>query len=249
MPSPRARPSHIKPLGGTELTETTIAVLAASGAVLTLALVLVVRAFRARTRRRFDAMLGRVDDHLGSISDSLQGALDRSDEVRADAVPEHELTWDVLASVRERLGYDAELEREVNRARTTQRPLSLIVLGVHDLAGSEAVERVAAELATLLGRVTRMSDKVLRRGNEELAVLLPETTAENAWRFHGRLRAELEKSFDDPSRKLTVSTGVVEWKPDESSRSFDTRARRAVGRANVELFERRSDALDLPGAG
>jgi len=235
--------------GGGELTETTIAVLAMSGAALALAWVLVVRALRARTRRRFDVMLDRVDDHIGSISDSLRDALDRSDEIRADAVREHELTWEGLANAHERLGYEAELEREIIRARTTQRPLSLVALDVHDLAGSKGVERVAAELSALLGRVTRTSDRVVRRGDEELVVLLPETTEDGAQGFCGRLRAELKESFDNPSRKLTVSTGVVEWKPDESIRSFDARARRAVGRVNVEPFERRTDAHDLPGAG
>lgn len=231
------------------MTESTIAVLAGSGAVLVLALMLVVRALRARTRRRFDAMLGRIDDHLGSISGSLRAALDRSDEVNADAVPEHELTWEGLASAHERLGYEAELESEVARARATQRPLSLVVLDVRDLAGPEGVDGVAAELSALLGRVTRTSDRVVRRGDDELVVLLPETPAEAAWRFHGRLRIELEKSFDQPGEKLTVLTDVVEWRPNETSTSFDARARQAAGRGGVQPLGRRTDGLDLPNAG
>ncbi len=221
--------------------------LAVSGVALGAVLVLIARALRARTRRRFDAMLHRVDDHLGSISESLQDVLDRSVEVAADAVKEHELTWDGLASAHERPGYEAELEREVARATSTQRPLSLIVVGVRDLAGSEPIESVAAELLTLLGRVTRTSDRVVRRGDDQLVVLLPGTTAEGAWRFHGRLRVELEKSFDRPGEKLTVLTDVVEWKPNETSKSFDARAHRAVGGGDVEPLERRTDALDMPG--
>ena len=64
-----------------QLTETTIAVLAASGVALVLAIVFAVRIVRAQTRRRFEAMLVRVDDQLGSISASLRDAVERSDEI------------------------------------------------------------------------------------------------------------------------------------------------------------------------
>jgi len=221
-------PDYSEPSEVVELTETTIAVLVATGAVLALAIV-AVRALRAHTRRRFDAMLGRVDDHLSSISDSLRDALDRSDEVKANTVREHELTWDGLTNAHQQHGYEAELEREVLRVRTSQRPLSLIVLDVHNLAAPHEIEQVAADLAALLARVTRTSDKVVRNRDDELVVLLPETSAEAAWRFHGRLRIELAKSFENPAERLTVLTDVVEWRPDETSKSFDARARRAVG--------------------
>ena len=70
---------------------------------------------------------------------------------------------------------------------------------------------------------------LFRRGRDELGVLLPQTTSEGAERFHGRLRAELERSTFTESGELTVSTGISEWKPDETSDSFDARARASVG--------------------
>lgn len=225
------------------MTESTIAVLAASGALLVLASTLAVRALRMRTRQTLDVMLGRVDHHLESISDSLRSALDRTEELEVDAVREHELTWDALATAHERLGYEAELELEIDKARTTRRPLSLVVLDVRDLTGSEGVEHVTA----LLERVTRAGDRVVRGGEKELVVLLPETAADAAWHFQGRLREELETSFAGAGAKLTVLTDVVEWKPNETSRSLGARARQAVDRANVTPLERRADALDMPG--
>ncbi|MDQ3672449.1 MAG: diguanylate cyclase [Actinomycetota bacterium] len=227
------------------MTESTIAVFAASGAVLVLASTLAVRALRMRTRQRLEVMLGRVDHHLESISDALRSALDRAEELEVDAVREHELTWDALATAHERLGYEAELELEIDRARATRRPLSLVVLDVRDLARSEGVEHVT----TLLERVTRAGDRVVRGGDDELVVLLPETTAEAAWHYQSRLRGELEKSFAGAGAKLTVLTDVVEWRPNETSRSLGARARQAVDRANVTPLERRADALDMPGPG
>ena len=123
------------------------------------------------------------------------------------------------------------------------------MLDVHDLAGPEGVETTAAELAALVGRVTRANDRVIRRGDDELVVLLPETPADAAWRFHGRLRIELEKSFEYPGERLKPLTDVVEWRPNETSKSFDARARQSVDRANVKPLERRTDVFDMPGAG
>jgi len=230
-------------------------VLAASGVALILAIVFAVRVIRAQTRRRFDALLLRVDDQLGSISNSLRDAVESSDEIRAGTVAEREPTVDLDAGLEraaqrflEDAGsadhYDLELEREIAKAGATHRPLALVLIAVHELAGGN-VEEAATEVAALVGRVIRTGDIVVRRSPEEVGVLLPATTVEGGRRFHNRLRAELEASFDP---KTTVSIGVVEWTPNETSASFDARARSAADRDGVEPFERSRDALDIPEA-
>jgi diguanylate cyclase (GGDEF)-like protein len=339
-------------------------VLAASGAALVLASSLVVRAVRAHTNRRIEAVVRKVDDHLGSISDVLREAIERSEEAKAHGVTERELTFDLeellkdavaeaaartgaeavamrvqgpngapmtailgaehgvdwaddaafatdpdetdgrlavpileggveagvivahartgrrflaghrrsllalaedtavaVASARRfaraasrvetdeatgihnRYGYEAALEREVTSAVRTGRPLALVLLALHELADTAEVDRFAQELSTLLGRVTRTTDTVFRRCREEFGVLLPETTGEGAQRFHGRLRAELEKSTFGESGDVTLSTGISEWRPDETSGSFDARARASVGSDTVRPLEIRSRRL------
>jgi diguanylate cyclase (GGDEF)-like protein len=342
-------------------------VLAASGAALVLASSLVVRAVRAHTNRRIEAVVRKVDDHLGSISDVLREAIERSEEAKAHGVTERELTFDLeelltdtvaeaaartgaeavamrvqgpngapmtamlgaehgvdwaddaafatdpdetdetagrlavpiveggvetgvivahartgrrflaghrrsllalaedtavaVASARRfaraasrvetdeatgihnRYGYEAALEREVTSAVRTGRPLALVLLALHELADTAEVDRFAQELSTLLDRVTRTTDTVFRRCREEFGVLLPETTGEGAQRFHGRLRAELEKSTFSQSGDVTLSTGISEWRPDETSDSFDARARASVGSDTVRSLEIRSRRL------
>jgi GGDEF domain-containing protein len=347
------------------LNELTIPVLAASGAALLLVCaVVVVRVVRWHTNRRLDAMIRRVDDHLGSISYVLQGAVERSEETRERGVTERELTLDLeelladtaaeaaartgaaaiamrvqgpsgapmtavlgaehgvdwtddaafavepretdarlavpileggvetgvivaharagqrflaghrralvslaedtataitsarrfaavvrraetadAAGTHKRLGYEAALEREVARAARTQQPLTLILLALQDVADPAEVDRMAGELSSLLERVTRMGDTVFRRGREELGILLPQTTSEGAQRFHGRLRAELERSTFAESGALTLSTGISEWSPSETTDSFDARARASVGRDEVRPLRRRPDGI------
>ena len=218
-----------------------------------LAIVFAVRVVRAQTRRRFDALLLRVDDQLGSISDSLREAVERSDEIRTDTLTEREPTVDLDAGLelvaqrfledgRSADRYDLELEREIAKAGATKRPVTLVLIAVHELADLREVEQAATEIAALLGRVTRTGDIVVRRSPEEIGVLLPATTVDDGSRFLNRLREELEAA------KTTVSIGVVEWRPNETSASFDARARSAVERDGVEPFERPRDALDMPEA-
>ena len=230
--------------------------LAASGVALALAIAFAVRVVRAQTRRRFDALLLRVDDQLGSISDSLREAVVRSDGIGGDTGTENELDarLELAAQRIERnehedgrspLPYDVELERQIARAGATQRPLALVLIAVHEVAEPREVEQAAAGIAALLGRVTRTGDIVVRRGPEEIGVLLPATTAEGARRFHDRLRAELKTSFDP---NTAVSIGVDEWRQNETTASFDARVRSAVDRDGVEPLGRSGAALDLPEA-
>ena len=230
--------------------------LAASGVALILAIVFAVRVVRAQTRRRFDALLLRVDDQLGSISDSLREAVERSDEIRIDTLAEREPTLDLDVGL-ERAArrfledrgsadrYDLELEREIAKAGATHRSLALVLIAVHELAGLREVEEAATEIAALVGRVTRTGDIVVRRNSEEIGVLLPATTMDGGQRFHNRLREELRASFDP---KTAVSIGVVEWRPNETSTALDARARSALDRDGVEPLERSRDALDMPEA-
>jgi len=142
---------------------------------------------------------------------------------------------DDATEAHDRQVYEAALEREVARAARARRPLALLLLTLHDLPDTAETDRVANELATLLGRVTRTTDTVFRRGRMELGVLLPQTTSEGAQRFHGRLRAELERSTFTESGELTLSTGISEWQPNETSASLDARARASMGRDELGL--------------
>jgi diguanylate cyclase (GGDEF)-like protein len=144
---------------------------------------------------------------------------------------------DALTSVRNRRGYDEELEREVARARRTGRPLSLLLVDLDDFKEVNARfdypggDLVLQEFAHLLARLARATDTVCRRGGEEFAILLPETAGDEARQFYGRLRDEVAATSFTNIGRMTFSAGLVEWRPNETRESLDARASAAVGRA------------------
>jgi diguanylate cyclase (GGDEF)-like protein len=199
-----------------------------------LLVVLLALVLRRRADRRFEAFLQAVDYELDPLFERLRRATERIDAagargVRADelALRFPEIERDELTGLRNRVGYEADLQREIEVARRTGRPLSLLLLDVRD---SDAERNgLLRELATLLQPLTRATDTIFRRGEDELGVLLPETPAEGARRFGSRVREAVLRAEFSRSGPPTLAVGLVEWRPDESTEAFDARAEAALG--------------------
>jgi diguanylate cyclase (GGDEF)-like protein len=147
---------------------------------------------------------------------------------------------DPLTGVRNRSGYELELEREVARAHRTGRPLSLLLLALEDAreagdAGGHEPrpdDPALQELVTLLRRTVRATDIPCRRRPHELAVVLPETKDDGARRLWARLTRETATgSFARSGR--TLSVGLAEWRPNETSDALDGRAVAAIGKTRL----------------
>ena len=280
-----------------------IAVVAALAAVLLPTVAVAAYRRGARSDRRFDAVLRRLDDHLEPMTEALEqaaahagdvrasGKVDRElgaslerllNEIAAEGAPAHAFRRvaeritptladtrrlpkakqpprrDELTGVRDRDGYETELEREIARARRTEQPLALVLLGLGDLAEARAraghaeVDRLLQDFAELLVRVTRTTDTVCRRRGDEFGILLPETTATGARHFRRRVREEASRRSFGRLGPVTFSTGIVEWRPDEAAEALDTRAHMAATHAGVRSLAARKgdqdDSLGAPGA-
>jgi len=143
---------------------------------------------------------------------------------------------DSTTGVRNRSGYELELEREVARAHRTGRPLSLLLVELRDAEAAETrdvaeIDLALQEFTALVQRTARAADIPCRRRPNELAIVLPETKDEGAQRFYARLRQETSTSFGRGGR-TTFSVGLVEWHPDETSNAFDARAAAALRQAS-----------------
>jgi diguanylate cyclase (GGDEF)-like protein len=150
---------------------------------------------------------------------------------------------DALTGLRNRKGYEVELERAITRAQETGQPLSLLILNRDDPEGAADDTRdlrtdlALQELAGLLVELTRTTDVVCLREDGEFGIVLPETAGDAARRFYVRLRDEASRKTFPITRQLTFTAGVVEWRPDESSEAFDARALAAVGTNRVDVLE------------
>jgi diguanylate cyclase (GGDEF)-like protein len=110
------------------------------------------------------------------------------------------------------------LDREVERARRHNRPLSVLLIDadhfkqVNDQFGHLVGDFTLRELAARLKQLTRKDELLARYGGEEFALILPETDLEGAARCGERLRrtiADRPFEFDGRQYPITVSVGAA----------------------------------------
>jgi diguanylate cyclase (GGDEF)-like protein len=108
-------------------------------------------------------------------------------------------------------------------AQRSEEPLALIMVDVdhfkrvNDTYGHLTGDMVLKEVAKILRDSIRASNEAYRYGGEELGVLCPGTSAEQAAQLAERLRKKVEaKSIQGETKKLSVtaSFGVAEWAAD-----------------------------------
>ncbi|MDO9005303.1 MAG: GGDEF domain-containing protein [Aquabacterium sp.] len=127
---------------------------------------------------------------------------------------------DVLTGLPNRRYFMDRLQAEVARQGRTAQPLSLMLIDadhfkqVNDTHGHAVGDEVLTVLARLLGECVRTpTDLAARLGGEEFAVLLPDTTVDEAEAVCGRIHSRLAEHVFQASGQtfhLTVSIGVAQ---------------------------------------
>jgi len=165
-----------------------------------------------------------ISQELGDLTGSLR---DRNRQLR-DA--RRQLTdlanVDELTGLGNRRLVNNSLQEEINRARRSGAPLSVIMLDVdyfksyNDTYGHPAGDRVLQLLADVMQRATsRAGEVVARYGGEEFILVLPGASNVSAMRTATRLR-ELVNAEEIPHKGsevadfITVSQGLVTVRPD-----------------------------------
>ena len=152
--------------------------------------------------------------------------------------------------------FDAFLDIEVERARRTGNPLSLVLIDVDvfkryndhygHLAGDECLKSISRLIEAC---VRRPGDRVARYGGEEIAVVLPNTDESGAQALAETVRQAIEHAglphLGSPFGIITVSLGVATWgvqdeplKPSQLIEQADQAlyAAKAQGRNRTQLF-------------
>ncbi len=125
---------------------------------------------------------------------------------------------DDLTQLFNRRYFFERLRRELDRARSLQSPLAILVLdvdhlkGVNDTYGHKVGDMVLANLAKLLVKCTRTNDIPARLGGDEFGVIMPETDKDGAFAVAKRLQQALDVTpvykQDGDSLRMSVSLGV-----------------------------------------
>jgi len=125
---------------------------------------------------------------------------------------------DDLTQLFNRRYFFERLRREVDRARSLQSPLAILILdvdqlkSVNDTYGHKAGDVALANLAKLVIRCVRTTDIPARLGGDEFGVIMPETDKDGAFSVANRLQRALEVTpmyeENGASLRLNVSLGV-----------------------------------------
>jgi len=125
---------------------------------------------------------------------------------------------DDLTQLFNRRYFFERLERELERARSLQCPLTVLVLdvdrleGINEAYGRQTGDAALAKLAKVILKCTRANDIPARLGDDEFGVIMPETDRRGAFVVATRIRRTLEVTSicerDGHSLKLSVSLGV-----------------------------------------
>src|SRR4051812_8916931 len=122
---------------------------------------------------------------------------------------------DALTGLMNRRGFQELIETELERARRSGQPLSLIIgdldhfKALNDRFGHGAGDRALEQLALILDTAKRRIDTAARIGGEEFAVVLPDSDHHAAYILAERTRREVRETFMYEPYELTISLGVA----------------------------------------
>lgn len=183
-----------------------------------------------RNQRFSEDELGQLESLLASLLFPLRNALLYRAAVQS-------ALRDPLTETGNRIAMEQTLKREVDIARRTLQPLSVLMVDIDHfkrvnddhghIVGDQALKAVANALKDSLRNV----DMVFRYGGEEFMVLLSSTSREAASMVGERLRMAvmgIQYLVENQSIELSVSLGCATLLPGESMDSLLRRADNAL---------------------
>jgi diguanylate cyclase (GGDEF)-like protein len=114
--------------------------------------------------------------------------------------------------------FKERLQEEFSRSNRYKRPLSVVMFDIDNFKnfnntyGHQAGDLVIKEVAKVITSSSRSIDIPCRYGGEEFAIILPETSREDAMIVVERIRQKIEGidiKYNDSSLQLTVSGGLA----------------------------------------
>lgn len=166
-----------------------------------------------------------------------------NDRLRASLAQTIEMAvTDGLTGLHNRRYLDSHLATLFERARSRNRPLSLMITDIdrfkliNDTWGHDAGDMVLRELASRLRKNVRGIDLACRMGGEEFVVVMPDTDAVVAEKVAERIRLQIAElpfptGVGDQTIDVTVSVGVAGLAPDVATMEA------LMKRADVALYE------------
>jgi diguanylate cyclase (GGDEF)-like protein len=166
-----------------------------------------------------------TDDILTALQNHVQSALANAykyDAIRRQVVTDH------LTHLYNRRFFANRAREEIERTLRHKSPLSVLMVDIdnfklfNDVHGHATGDRVLQTVARAMQAALRTSDVCARYGGEEFAMLLPNTSGENAYYVAERVRKTLQSTrytgLGLPADvNITISVGVATCPRDATS--------------------------------
>jgi len=150
---------------------------------------------------------------------------------------------DGLTNLNNRAFFDQEIVRLCRQAEGFDQPLSLMMVdldhfkSINDRFGHAVGDQVLRMAASQMVERKRSEDVCFRYGGEEFAMLLPETTAQEAEVVAERLRRAIEQldlTAVHNQLSLTASIGITQWCLGDKTDELIVRADAALYQAKAK---------------
>jgi diguanylate cyclase (GGDEF)-like protein/putative nucleotidyltransferase with HDIG domain len=122
---------------------------------------------------------------------------------------------DPLTKLANRRGFRELLDLELERARRSGAPMTVLVgdvdhfKEVNDRSGHHVGDAALQRVAAVLQSGARQIDAAARVGGEEFALILPDTDAKGAFTLAERLRCSIRDEFAQETVPITISFGIA----------------------------------------
>ena len=171
----------------------------------------------------------------------LSTLVDFTDRKRLEIELQRLATTDALTGAANRRCFLEHADAELARSRRYGLEMSLVMMDVdhfkriNDTLGHARGDAALCHLVQLCAQIVRKQDLLGRLGGEEFALLLPQTSLEDATHLVERLRHHIEISGlelqpGSAPTSLTASFGVTALRPE------DLRVEELLGRADQALY-------------
>jgi diguanylate cyclase (GGDEF)-like protein len=186
--------------------------------------------WRRHVKEPTDAQVAAIEDLASNAGRALENARRFHELVELSV-------RDPLTGLYNRHYFHETLAHEVKRAHRYDRRLALIFFDIDDFKaineefGHLGGDGVLAEMAHRLRSVVRGADIACRVGGDEFAVVLPESSIEEARRLFQRLQLAVQAQPMASAATVRVSAGIAELGRDDDSTSLFSRVDQGLYRA------------------
>jgi len=140
---------------------------------------------------------------------------------------------DPLTDILNRRAFDHKLGEVIGLVREHQHTC-LVLFDIdhfkhtNDTFGHSLGDRVLVELAVVVSKRVRRSDRFYRIGGEEFAIVLHSVRENEAFKIAENIRSLVEETLFAGEHKLTISTGITEYQENESQQEWFDRCDAAL---------------------